>query len=99
MSCVFSNNSLLLNRNQSYKDSSPEVLASPKKPRLNNFLRDFQQPLTVISATAQLAQLRQLDEESQEDFLVIAEAIEKLRTMITQMREVINSTAISHPQN
>lgn len=99
MSCTLSNSSQLLNQDRFSQDSSPAVPSPKIKTRLRGFLRDFQQPLTVISATTQLAQLRSLDEETQEDLYAIAASVEQLRILIRQMQEIIKSSAISNPQN
>ena len=96
MPFTLSNNTQLLNRNRFSEDSSLETLNPKIKTRLNSFLRDFQQPLTVISATTQLAQFRDLDEETQEDFSNLAESVERLHNMILQMRELINSSSTSN---
>jgi signal transduction histidine kinase len=99
MSCLVSKDTFWLNRNWFSEDSSSEALDPKIKNQLNGFLRDFQQPLTVISAAAEIAQLRDLDEETQEDLAAILDSVDRLHHLITQVREFINSPAPSNQQN
>jgi hypothetical protein len=58
--------------------------------QLRQFLHDFQQPLTVILATSQLMQLRNLDDTTSTDVDIIFNAATQLEEITVQMREYIH---------
>lgn len=93
MSSTFSSERLCPTLGQKWQNNSslkedphPKIVS-----KLNSFLKDFQQPLTVISVTAQLGQLRDHDEETQEDLNIILGSVNQLRLIVTQMREALNA--------
>jgi signal transduction histidine kinase len=97
MPCVIPGDSQMLNRSWFSEKPSSEILSPKVRARLNSFLRDLQQPLTVVSATAQLIELRNLDDETQEDLNLILNSTEQLRNIIAQIREFINPPIIPNP--
>jgi hypothetical protein len=78
------------------KKTEPELSTKSDEPpvdisyKLGQFLHDFQQPLTVIMATSQLMQLRDLDEVTSGDVDIIFNAANQLENLAIQMREYIN---------
>jgi signal transduction histidine kinase len=81
------------NNNRTEKNE-PEPLSAEEplaviNRQLRQFLHDFHQPLTVIMATSQLMQLRELDEVTTSDVDIIFNAANDLEKLAARMREFI----------
>lgn len=81
-------------KNQSDFSKNSEIHPSEVNNQLRQLLHDFQQPLTVILATSQLMQLRNLDETTLNDIDLIIDAASELEYLSIQMRDFIHKNDV-----
>ncbi len=67
-----------------------QISTSERKAIVRQLLLDFQEPLTVITVTAELANYRDLDQTSREDFDNILNSAMKLHEILSQVRDYLN---------